>query len=206
MEKIVCKKCKKEIDSKEFLLNLNVCPYCNFHDYISARERLQITVDEGSFKEFAGEINSVDTLNFYDLKAYKDRLTEAKLKSGLNEAVVTGEAKLAGNKISVGVMDFNFMGGSMGSVVGEHIKILADNSIANRIPLIIFAASGGAHAKRAGRRARPAMPSLLRSPRSISASDRRRTTAPPTAPASGRSGRHRAAAATRRSPAGEESR
>jgi Acetyl-CoA carboxylase beta subunit len=144
MEKIVCKKCKKEIDSKEFLLNLNVCPYCNFHDYISARERLQITVDEGSFKEFAGEINSVDTLNFYDLKAYKDRLTEAKLKSGLNEAVVTGEAKLAGNKISVGVMDFNFMGGSMGSVVGERIKILADNSIANRIPLIIFAASGGA--------------------------------------------------------------
>jgi len=144
MEKIVCKKCKKEIDPAEFLRNLNVCTYCNFHDYISARERLQITVDEGSFKELAGEINSVDVLNFYDLKAYKGRLTEAKLKSGLNEAIVTGEAKLAGNKISIGIMDFNFMGGSMGSVVGERIKILADNSINKSIPMIIFAASGGA--------------------------------------------------------------
>ena len=89
MEKIVCKKCKKEIEQEEYIRNLKVCPYCNFHDYMSASERLQITVDEGSFKEFAGEINSVDSLNFYDLKAYKDRLTEAKLKSGLNEAIVT---------------------------------------------------------------------------------------------------------------------
>jgi acetyl-CoA carboxylase carboxyl transferase subunit beta len=144
MEKIFCKKCKKEIDTEEYIRNLKVCPYCNFHDYMSARERLQITVDEGSFKEFAGEINSVDSLNFYDVKAYKDRLTEAKIKSGLNEAIITGEARLAGNKVSIGVMDFNFMGGSMGSVVGERIKILADNSISNKSPLIIFAASGGA--------------------------------------------------------------
>jgi acetyl-CoA carboxylase carboxyl transferase subunit beta len=144
MEKIVCKKCKKEIVQEEYILNLKVCPYCNFHDYMSARERLQITVDNGSFREFAGEINSVDSLNFYDVKAYKDRLTEAKIKSGLNEAIVTGEATLAGNRISIGVMDFNFMGGSMGSVVGERIKILADNSISNKEPLIIFAASGGA--------------------------------------------------------------
>jgi acetyl-CoA carboxylase carboxyl transferase subunit beta len=144
MEKIFCKKCKKEIDADEYVRNLKVCPYCNFHDYMSACERLQITVDEGSFKEFAGEINSVDSLNFYDVKAYKDRLTEAKIKSGLNEAIITGEARLAGNKVSIGVMDFNFMGGSMGSVVGERIKILADNSISNKSPLIIFAASGGA--------------------------------------------------------------
>jgi acetyl-CoA carboxylase carboxyl transferase subunit beta len=144
MEKVVCKKCKKEIDPEEYIRNLKVCSYCNFHDYMSARERLKITIDEGSFREFAGEINSVDSLNFYDVKAYKDRLTEAKIKSGLNEAIVTGEARLAGNKISIGVMDFNFMGGSMGSVVGERIKILADNSIFNKVPLIIFAASGGA--------------------------------------------------------------
>jgi acetyl-CoA carboxylase carboxyl transferase subunit beta len=144
MENIICKKCKKEIDPEEYIRSLKVCPYCNFHDYMSARERLQITVDEGSFREFAGEINSVDSLNFYDVKAYRDRLTEAKIKSGLNEAIVAGEARLAGNKISIGVMDFNFMGGSMGSVVGERIKILADNSISNKMPLIIFAASGGA--------------------------------------------------------------
>jgi acetyl-CoA carboxylase carboxyl transferase subunit beta len=144
MEKTVCKKCKKEIDLAEFIHNLNVCPYCNFHDYMTARERLRIIVDEGSFKEFAGEINSIDSLNFFDLKAYKERLNEAKSKSGLNEAIVTGEAKLAGNNVSIGIMDFNFMGGSMGSVVGERVKILADNSIVNKIPLIIFAASGGA--------------------------------------------------------------
>jgi acetyl-CoA carboxylase carboxyl transferase subunit beta len=144
MNKITCKICKKDTEAEEFLLNLKVCPHCNFHDYMSAMERIQITIDEGSFVEKAGEINSVDILDFYDLKHYTDRLSEAKVKSGLNEAIVTGEAKIGGNRLSIGVMDFNFMGGSMGSVVGERIKIIADNSIAKNIPLVIFTASGGA--------------------------------------------------------------
>jgi acetyl-CoA carboxylase carboxyl transferase subunit beta len=143
-EKIICKNCKKNIDSEEFLMNLNVCPFCNYHGYISARERIQITVDEGTFYEIASDINSVDFLNFYDLKSYGTKLTEAKLKSGLNEAIIAGEAKIGKMSVGLGVMDFNFMGGSMGSVVGEKIKILVDVCITRKLPLIIFCASGGA--------------------------------------------------------------
>jgi len=142
--KIKCKKCNKEIDPDEFIVNLNVCPYCGFHDYIGARERIQITCDEGSFYEMAQNLNSVDFLDFYDLKSYNSRLAEARLKSGLSEAIVVGDARINGFATSLGVMDFNFMGGSMGSVVGEKIKIIADYSIANKLPLIIFCASGGA--------------------------------------------------------------
>jgi acetyl-CoA carboxylase carboxyl transferase subunit beta len=143
-EKIKCKSCNKEIDPDEFLINLNVCPNCGYHDYVCARERIQITSDEGSFNEMAQDLNSADFLNFYDLKSYGIRLTEARLKSGLNEAIVVGDARINGFRTSLGVMDFNFMGGSMGSVVGEKIKIIADYSIANKLPLIIFCASGGA--------------------------------------------------------------
>ena len=144
MAKIICKKCKSELDSDNFLLNLNVCPECNYHDYISARERIEITADEGTFYEMAGDINSIDFLNFYDLKSYSARLQEARLKSGLNEAIIVGTAKIKSSAVSLGVMDFNFMGGSMGSVVGERIKVIVDYSIEKKIPLIIFSASGGA--------------------------------------------------------------
>ncbi len=143
-EKIKCKNCNKEIDPDEFLINLNVCPNCSYHDYVSAWKRIQITTDEGSFNEMAQDLNSVDFLNFNDLKSYSYRLTEARLKSGLNEAIVVGDARINGFRTSLGVMDFNFMAGSMGSVVGEKIKIIADYSIANKLPLIIFCASGGA--------------------------------------------------------------
>ena len=143
-EKIKCKNCNKEIEPDKFLINLNVCPNCGYHDYVGARERIQITSDEGSFNEMAQDLNSVDFLNFCDLKSYSIRLTEARLKSGLNEAIVVGDARINGFRTSLGVMDFNFMGGSMGSVVGEKIKTIADYSIANKLPLIIFCASGGA--------------------------------------------------------------
>jgi len=143
-EKMKCKNCKKEMDPDEFLINLNVCANCGYHDYIGAMKRIQITTDEGSFSEMAQDLNSVDFLDFYDLKPYSSRLTEARVKSGLNEAIIVGNAKINGFKTSLGVMDFNFMGGSMGSVVGEKIKIIADYSIANKLPLIIFCASGGA--------------------------------------------------------------
>lgn len=139
-----CRSCNKEINSEEFLLSLNVCPNCGYHDYLGARERIQISTDEGSFNELAQDLSSVDFLNFYDLKSYNSRLTEARLKSGLNEAIIVGEARIQGFQASFGVMDFNFMGGSMGSVVGEKIKIITDHSIAGKLPLIIFCASGGA--------------------------------------------------------------
>ena len=86
----------------------------------------------------------MDFLGFHDTKSYKTRIHEARMKSGIDEAIIVGQASIDGNDISIGVMDFKFMGGSMGSVVGERIKLLADNSIEKKIPLIIFSASGGA--------------------------------------------------------------
>ena len=106
--------------------------------------RIQVTVDKDSFIELDGNMASVDFLNFYDLKTYPDRLHEAMEKTGLNEAIITGEARIGGNGAAIGVMDFSFMGGSMGSVVGEKIKNLCNLSIEKNIPLIIFSASGGA--------------------------------------------------------------
>ncbi|MBC7334605.1 MAG: acetyl-CoA carboxylase, carboxyltransferase subunit beta [Actinobacteria bacterium] len=144
MEEIKCDNCKKDIEKERFILNLKVCPYCDYHSYINARDRIQITVDEGSFSEIANNIASVDFLNFYDVKSYDERLREAKLKSGLDEAIIVGEARISGFKVALGVMDFSFMGGSMGSVVGERIKLIANHSIKKEIPLIIFCASGGA--------------------------------------------------------------
>ncbi len=144
MEKVKCKNCNKDIENEIFILNLWVCPYCNHHHYINPGDRLQITADSGSFTELEKNINSVDFLNFYDLKSYSTRLKEAKLKTSLNEAIITGEAKIDGNDVALGIMDFRFMGGSMGSAVGEKIKLLCDHCIEKEIPLIIFCTSGGA--------------------------------------------------------------
>ncbi|MBN2072335.1 MAG: acetyl-CoA carboxylase carboxyl transferase subunit beta [Actinobacteria bacterium] len=143
-EKIKCRKCGREIEREAFLLNLRVCPYCNDHTILGSMDRILITADEGSFREFSRDMKSVDFLKFFDLKSYKERLMEAKLKTGLNEAIVTGEAKIGGHPVALGVMDFGFMGGSMGSVVGEKIRRLCDFSIKKVVPLIIFASSGGA--------------------------------------------------------------
>ncbi len=144
IEIINCKNCKKDLNKDIFISNLNVCPECNFHDYIDARRRIESVVDSASFVEFSEEISSYDFLNFYDLKSYEERLYEARLKTGLNEAIVTGNAKIGGFNITLAVLDFGFLGGSMGSVVGEKIKRAVENSIKKNIPLIIFSASGGA--------------------------------------------------------------
>lgn len=144
MEEIKCDNCKKSIERDKFTLNLKVCPHCGYHSYINARDRIRIAVDEGSFSEIGSNITSVDFLYFYDLRSYSVRLKESKLKSGLEEAIIIGEAKISGFKIALGVMDFSFMGGSMGSVVGEKIKIIVNHSIQKKIPLVIFCASGGA--------------------------------------------------------------
>ncbi len=144
MEKFKCENCNKEIDSEIFILNLRVCPYCNYHHSINARDRLQITADNNSFIELGKNINSEDFLGFYDVKSYGVRLKEARLKTGIDEAIIIGEAKIEGYDVALGVMDFRFMGGSMGSVVGEKIRILANHSIDKSIPLILFCTSGGA--------------------------------------------------------------
>jgi acetyl-CoA carboxylase carboxyl transferase subunit beta len=144
MDIIECKSCKSKIGKEDFISNLNVCVQCSFHHYVSARDRINMTADEGTFREMAQDMESVDFLRFDDVKPYAQRLEEAKKSACLPEAIVIGSALIGGFGTTLAVMDFSFMGGSMGSVVGEKIKIAADHSIENKLPLIIFCASGGA--------------------------------------------------------------
>ncbi|MGM0366638.1 MAG: acetyl-CoA carboxylase carboxyltransferase subunit beta [Actinomycetota bacterium] len=144
MEKIECKNCRKKIIFEEYRDSFKVCSHCGYHDRLGARERIDCTVDSGSFKEMGAEIASEDPLGFVDLKPYTERLSEARAKSGLEEAIVVGSAFIGKKEVGLGVMDFNFMGGSMGSVVGQKIKMITDFSIEQDIPLLIFSTSGGA--------------------------------------------------------------
>ncbi|MFW6264685.1 MAG: acetyl-CoA carboxylase, carboxyltransferase subunit beta, partial [Bacillota bacterium] len=136
-----CNKCNEIIFNKKLIENLMVCPKCDYHFRISAKDRLAITIDEGSFQEFAAEITSKDPLEFPN---YKDKLAKAKVKTGLKEAVLTGEATINDKPIVIAVMDFSFMGGSMGSVVGEKITLAIERSIESKKPLILITTAGGA--------------------------------------------------------------
>ena len=136
-----CKDCNEIIFNKKLVENMMVCPKCSYHFRISASDRLQITIDEGSFEEFAADIHSEDPLNF---PGYQDKFTRAKIKTGLDEAVVVGQATIDSYPVVIAVMDFNFMGGSMGSVVGEKITRSIEKSLKTEKPLIIFSTAGGA--------------------------------------------------------------
>jgi acetyl-CoA carboxylase carboxyl transferase subunit beta len=136
-----CDECG-HIDIKErFIRALNVCPNCGHHRRISAQEYIDLLVDEGSWHELFANLKSTDPLAF---EHYADRLQAAQKKAGPLDAIRAGYARLHGMPIDLGVMDFSFMGGSMGSVVGEKIARLARRSIDKRIPLILVSASGGA--------------------------------------------------------------
>jgi acetyl-CoA carboxylase carboxyl transferase subunit beta len=136
-----CDECG-HIDIKErFVRALNVCPSCGHHRRITAQEYIDLLVDEGSWHELFADLKSADPLKFEN---YADRLKAATKKAGPLDAIRTGYARLHGRPINLGVMDFSFMGGSMGSVVGEKIARLARRSIDKRVPLIIVSASGGA--------------------------------------------------------------
>jgi len=136
-----CEECG-HIDIKErFVRALNVCPNCGAHRRISAQEYIDLLVDEGSWHELDEKLRSADPLRFEN---YRERMQAAVKKAGPLEAIRTGIARLDGLPINLGVMDFAFMGGSMGSVVGEKVARLARRSIDRRAPLIIVAASGGA--------------------------------------------------------------
>jgi len=139
-----CDSCKEIIYKKEIDKNLKVCPKCNYHFRISARERLKLLVDEGSFTEFDGDLLSGDPLDFKDTISYKDRIKENQKKSGLKEAVISGEALIKGYPVSLVVMDFSFMGGSMGSVVGEKVSRAAERALEKKQPFVTVSSSGGA--------------------------------------------------------------
>ncbi|OGC06704.1 acetyl-CoA carboxylase subunit beta [candidate division WOR-1 bacterium RIFOXYA2_FULL_36_21] len=139
-----CPSCKSTIYIKELNENLKVCPKCDFHFRLSASERINLIIDSGTFKEMSITLKSTDFLGFVDSKAYNKRIDEAILKSGLNEAIVIGEGLIENIKTVFGVMDFSFMGGSMGSGVGEKFTRMIEHSIENKIPAIIATSSGGA--------------------------------------------------------------
>ncbi len=141
---VKCKQCGEMIFSKELEKNLKVCAKCNYHFSMTARERIASLVDEGSFQETDADMVSVDVLNFTGVAAYTERLKTYQRQTGLNDAVLTGLAKINGHDVSLAVMDFAFLGASMGSVVGEKVTRAIEKATELRIPVIIVSASGGA--------------------------------------------------------------
>lgn len=139
-----CQNCGETIYSKELEKNLNVCQKCGFHFRISAGKRLALILDEGSFAEYDANMVSVDFLEFKDSKSYQDRIDAALAKGGSKDAVICGEGKIDGTPVQIAVFDFSFMGGSMGSVVGEKITRAIELAIERHTPVIIVSASGGA--------------------------------------------------------------
>ncbi|MDO8550381.1 MAG: acetyl-CoA carboxylase, carboxyltransferase subunit beta [Ignavibacteria bacterium] len=139
-----CPSCNEIIHKKQLEQNLWTCLKCGYHFRIGSKEYIDILLDKNSFKELDKKMRSADPLNFEDTKKYSQRIEETIKKVGLNDAVRTGTGKLNGLEIAFGCMDFKFIGGSMGSVVGEKIARLTDRAYKSKIPLIILSSSGGA--------------------------------------------------------------
>jgi acetyl-CoA carboxylase carboxyl transferase subunit beta len=139
-----CKNCNEAIYAKDLEKNLNVCPRCDFHFRLSAKSRLDLVLDPTSFIEHDADLESVDFLQFHDSKSYQERIRAAMEKGNGKEAVICGEGTIDGTRVQIAVFDFSFMGGSMGSVVGEKITRLIERAGEHRTPAIIFSASGGA--------------------------------------------------------------
>jgi acetyl-CoA carboxylase carboxyl transferase subunit beta len=139
-----CPKCSTMLYDKELDENLKVCMKCSHHFPISARERINSLVETCSFEEMDAEMESVDVLAFTGVASYKDKLESYKRGTGLRDAVITGIGKIDGQRVGLGVMDFSFLGGSMGSVVGEKLTRLIEASTEKELPVIIVSTSGGA--------------------------------------------------------------
>jgi acetyl-CoA carboxylase carboxyl transferase subunit beta len=139
-----CPSCSDIIHKKQLESNLWTCQRCNYHFRIGSEEYIKIILDEKSFKEIDKKMRSADPLEFTDTKKYSHRINDTIKKLGLNDAIRTGLGKINSKDVAFGCMDFKFIGGSMGSVVGEKIARLTDKAYENRIPLIIISASGGA--------------------------------------------------------------
>ncbi|MEO6884249.1 MAG: acetyl-CoA carboxylase, carboxyltransferase subunit beta [Bacteroidia bacterium] len=139
-----CPSCKKITSSDEHILNLYVCQDCDYHDRMGSKEYFEILFDGNKFKELNPNLIAGDPLNFVDTKKYTDRLIESHKKTDLKDAIRTGAGKVDGNNLVIACMDFSFIGGSMGSVVGEKISLAIDYCIAHKTPLLIISKSGGA--------------------------------------------------------------
>jgi acetyl-CoA carboxylase carboxyl transferase subunit beta len=144
-----CPKCKSVATAEDHSANNYVCPNCEFHERIGSQEYFEILFD-GDFTEFNEKMSSVDPLEFTDTVKYKDRLKNSKKKSGLQDAIRTAHGEVGGWPIVIAAMDFKFIGGSMGSVVGEKISLAIDEAIKKRCPFMIISKSGGARMMEAG--------------------------------------------------------
>lgn len=145
-----CPDCKNVMHTREHKTNAFTCIHCSYHDKIGSESYFQILFDKGAFKELDANMTSADPLNFVDTKAYPDRIKNTMEKSGLNDACRTAVGKMNGINVTVSCMDFGFIGGSMGSVVGEKIARGIDNAIKNKSPFIMISKSGGARMMEAG--------------------------------------------------------
>jgi acetyl-CoA carboxylase carboxyl transferase subunit beta len=139
-----CPECGSHYRDDELERHLNVCPHCGHHFPIRARARIDSLADPGTFGEEAADLRSDDPLGFFDLRPYTERLAEAELSTGLGEAMVIGQAALENNPVELAVMDFAFMGGSMGRVVGEKFARACESAAERNVPLVSVTASGGA--------------------------------------------------------------
>ncbi len=139
-----CPGCEEMLFNKQLDKANRVCPSCGHHFRLSAAARLELLLDPGSFAERDAGLQSVDPLGFVDQKPYPDRVTAAQVATGMRDAAVRGVGRIEGIAVSICVMDFGFMGGSMGAVVGEKVARAAEDAIAERLPLVIVSASGGA--------------------------------------------------------------
>ncbi|MFB0565086.1 MAG: acetyl-CoA carboxylase, carboxyltransferase subunit beta [Candidatus Aminicenantaceae bacterium] len=139
-----CNNCRRILYKQDIIDNLSVCPVCNFHFRLSAPERLHMLLDEGQYKLLDPNVFPVDSLQFEDTQKYSHRLKENQERTSYPEAVINAEGMIGRIKVIISVMDFSFMGGSMGSVVGEKITRAAERALKEKLPLIIISASGGA--------------------------------------------------------------
>jgi acetyl-CoA carboxylase carboxyl transferase subunit beta len=139
-----CPKCESHYRDDELEQALYVCGQCGHHFPVAARKRIEQLTDAGSFVEEAAELRSEDPLSFFDLRPYAERLAEAELNTGLGDAMIIGQAAIDGRGCELAIMDFAFMGGSMGSVVGEKFSRACDSAVERNVPLVSVSASGGA--------------------------------------------------------------
>jgi acetyl-CoA carboxylase carboxyl transferase beta subunit len=157
-----CPKCGSHYRDDELDANLWVCPHCTHHFAVKARTRIAQLADEGTFVEEASDLHSDDPLDFFDLRPYTERLAEAEVSTGMGEAILIGKARIGGRACRLAVMDFAFMGGSMGRVVGEKFTLACESAAEHRVPLVAVTASGGA-------RMQEAILSLMQLPKTVCA-------------------------------------
>ncbi|MGE5326232.1 MAG: acetyl-CoA carboxylase, carboxyltransferase subunit beta [Deltaproteobacteria bacterium] len=141
---VKCESCKQILWKKDLEANFQCCTKCGFHFKIGARARLEMLFDDGKYGEFDAGLASTDPLEFRDTKSYRDRLIKAEKATGMKDALVSAEGKLDGKPVIICAMEFQFVGGSMGAVVGEKITRAIDRAIERRLPLVVVSCSGGA--------------------------------------------------------------